>query len=168
MTDSKADRRHLVRAIADTVAAAAVAAWVGGHVALGAFGARIAFRDLPRPEAAQTMTTIFRSFDGLADVAIVLLAVAVLARVAVLGGDALRGAHLVFLAASVALVVVGTVGAVWVHPSIERMFRAGDTGSEAFVAAHTLSERLAHLEGPLALLVFGGLAFRRPRREEQG
>src|SRR5260370_42392172 len=66
---------------ADPAAALAVVAWVGGHAALGAFAARILFRDLPRPLAAETMTTIFRSFDGLIAVALVVLSASALVRV---------------------------------------------------------------------------------------
>src|SRR5262249_2357502 len=67
-------------ALADPLAALALVAWVGGHAALGAFAARILFRDLPRPIAAPAMTTIFRSFDQLILAALGVLALATLVR----------------------------------------------------------------------------------------
>ena len=70
-------------AVCDALIALVLVAWVGGHAALGAFAARIVFRDLPRPLAATTMSTIFSSFDNLIGVmAAILLAAAAASEIA--------------------------------------------------------------------------------------
>jgi hypothetical protein len=151
--------RAAVAAVAETVAALAVAAWVGGMVALGAFVARIVFRDLPRALAAPTMSTIFRSFDQLIVVALVLLALAALARLWALG---LRGrADRIALAAVAALLVLGVLDVGFVHPAIARMFDAGRTLEPQFRALHSLSSRAANLEVLVAALLLGAFAFAR-------
>ena len=154
--------RAAVRVACDTISAAAIAAWVGGHVALGAYAARIAFRDLPRDLASTTMTTVFGSFDTLARVALALLLLCVVSRVVALGRAALRGADFVLLAAACALLAVGAAGIFYAHPAIERMFHEGNTLSPAFAAMHKLSEKLGHLEALSAVIFFGALAA--PRR----
>jgi hypothetical protein len=154
-------RRSTLLSIADTVAIGATAAWVGGHAALGAFAARIAFRDLPRADAAATMTTVFRSFDGLVVVALALIAVATAARLAVVGRASLKGAPFVAALAAAALLAVGLAGIAWVHPEIERLFHEGATVGPHFAAMHKMSERLGHLEVGFALLLFGSLSWRR-------
>jgi hypothetical protein len=150
--------RARAAAVAETVAVAAVAAWVGGHAALGAFAARILFRDLPRETAATAMTTVFRSFDGVILFGIAALAVATAARLWALGAG--RGQFVATLAA-VGLLAVGTAELAWVHPAIERMFHEGATLSPAFAGLHRLSERLGHAEVLLAVTLFGAFAWRR-------
>jgi hypothetical protein len=152
-------QRGVVAGVAETAAAAAIAAWVGGIAALGAYAARIVFRDLPRGVAAPTMSTIFRSFDGLVVGCIVVLAAAVIARLFAVG---LRGrADRIALAAATALIVLGALDVGYVHPAIERMFLAGRTLEPAFAALHKLSSRSANLEIVCAVLVLGGHAFAR-------
>lgn len=155
--------RARLLSVADTVGSAAIAAWVGGHAALGAYAARIVFRDLERPLAATTMTTIFRSFDTLIVVAMVALGVALVVRAVALGADVTRGANLVALVAALALLAAGVAAETWIHPAIERMFREGDTLSPAFAAMHKASSRLADLEVAAAIAWFGALAWRPAR-----
>jgi hypothetical protein len=146
-------------ALAETLQSAAVLAWVGGHAALGAFAARIVFRDLPRALAAPTMTTIFRSFDRLIVGALLVLALATAMRTAALGFG--RGAHIVAFGAALGLLVLGAFELAYVHPQIEAMFRAGRTLEPAFARLHRISERCGHLEVVLAMLLFAGQAFAR-------
>jgi hypothetical protein len=148
-----------VAAIAETTSAVCVAAWVGGTAALGAFAARIAFRDLPREMAAPTMSTIFRSFDGLVVACIVLLAIATIARLYAVG---VRGrADRIALVGAAALIVLGALDVGWIHPQIERMFLDGRTLEPAFAALHKLSSRSANLEIVCAIALLGGHAFGR-------
>ena len=149
-------------ALCETLAALATVAWVGGTFALGAYTARIVFRDLPRALAAPTMSTIFRSFDGVVVACVVLLALAVGGRLVAVG---LRDrADRIALVAGTALVVLGALDVGWVHPSIERMFREGRTLEPAFAALHQLSTRSANLEAICAILLLGAHAFGRIRR----
>lgn len=155
------ETRPVLAWLGEVITLAAVTAWVGGHAALGAFAARIAFRDLDRGVASTLMTTVFQSFDGLAVWALVALGLATVLRAAALGREAWRGFGFVSLATAAALLAVGVLGISWVHPRIEEMFRLGATLDPRFGALHRLSERLGHLEVLLAMLLFGSLAWRR-------
>ena len=147
--------------LVETVTAVALAAWVGGLVALGAFAARIAFRDLPRDLAAPTMSTIFRSFDGVVVACVVIVAVCTGLRLVLVG---LRGrADRIALVSGTALTLLGALDVGWVHPSIERMFLEGRTLEPAFAALHTLSSRSANLEAICAILLLGAHAWARSR-----
>jgi hypothetical protein len=151
--------RERIAAVAETVAALAVVAWVGGMVALGAFTARIVFRDLPRALAAPTMSTIFRSFDGLIVAALVLLGASAATRLWALG---LRGrADRIALAAAGALLALGILDVGFVHPAIARMFDAGRTLEPQFRALHQLSSRAVNLEVLVSALLLGAYAFAR-------
>ncbi|HEY2744986.1 MAG TPA: DUF4149 domain-containing protein [Polyangia bacterium] len=150
-----------VAALAETLTALAAGAWVGGMFALGAFSARIVFRDLPRALAAPTMSTIFRSFDGVVVACVIAVAVATGVRLLAIG---VRGrADRIALVGSSALVVLGLLDVGYVHPGIERMFREGRTLEPAFQALHTLSSRSANLEAICAILVIGAHALARRR-----
>ena len=152
-------KRSTVAALAETLTALAVAAWVGGTAALGAFAARIVFRDLPRGLAAPTMNSIFRSFDAVAVAGVVAIAVATGVRFIAVG---VRGrADRLALVAAAALVILGALDVAWVHPQIERLFREGRTLEPAFAALHKLSSRSANLEILCAVLVVGAHAFAR-------
>jgi len=159
--------RARVAAACETISAIAVAAWVGGHAALGAFGARILFRDLPRDVAAATMTTVFRSFDSLILVAAIAVAVATLARAWAVGvfsrGTRIERADAIATFAAVALVAVALVELGWAHPAIERLYRAGASASVEFASLHRASERLGHAEAALGAVLFGSFAWRRAR-----
>lgn len=150
--------------LAEAVAALAVAAWVGGVASLGAFAARIAFRDLPRAQAATLMNTVFRSFDRFAAVALAVFALASLVRALSLGERAWRGAGLVATVASVLLIAVGLCGVLWVHPAITAMFHADETLTPRFAAMHHLSERIGHAEALLTALLYGAYAWSHRRR----
>src|SRR5262245_54478210 len=126
---------------ADAIMTLAVMAWVGGHAALGAFAARIVFRELPREQAAPTMTAVFRSFDKL-----MLAAVVVVAACAIVRALAVRTEGWPILAVAVGLVALGAFELAYVHPAIETMFREGRTLEPQFAALHKLSERCGHLE----------------------
>lgn len=145
--------------LVETVTAVALAAWVGGLVALGAFAARIVFRDLPRDLAAPTMSTIFRSFDGVVVACVVIVAVGTGLRLMALG---VRGrSDRIALVAGTALTILGCLDVGYVHPAIERMFREGRTLEPAFAALHKLSSRSANLEAICAILVLGAFAWSR-------
>jgi putative copper export protein len=146
-------------ALAETLAALAVAAWVGGMFALGAFSARIVFRDLPRDLAAPTMSAIFRSFDGVVVACVVLVALATGVRLIVLGVRS--RADRIALVAGTALCVLGLIDIGYVHPTIEHMFLEGRTLEPAFQALHKLSSRSANLEAICAILMVGAHAFSR-------
>jgi hypothetical protein len=158
-------KRSTVAALAETLMALAVVAWVGGTVALGAYTARILFRDLPRGLAAPTMSTIFRSFDSVIIVALALVAATVLVRFVAVG---IRGrADRIALGAACALVVLGLLDVSYIHPTIEHMFLEGRSLEPAFAALHKLSSRSANLEVLCAVLLLGGLAFARRPAEVQ-
>jgi hypothetical protein len=157
-------------AIAETLTALALMAWIGGTVALGAFTARIVFRDLPRSLAAPTMSTIFASFDLVIVVALCILAAAAVARFIAVG---LRGrADRIALAATVALLLLGALDVGYVHPRIHALFEAGRTLEPQFAALHKLSTRSANLEIIVAALLLGAQAFARraaaPSPQAQG
>jgi Domain of unknown function (DUF4149) len=154
-------KRSTVAGLAEAFCAIALVAWIGGVFALGAFGARIVFRDLPRDLAAPTMSTIFRSFDGVVVACVVVVALAVGLRLIAVG---LRDrADRIALVAGAALVVLGCLDVGYVHPGIERMFLQGRTLEPAFAALHTLSSRSANLEAICAILVLGAHALGRRR-----
>jgi putative copper export protein len=143
----------------DTLTALALVAWVGGIFALGAFAARIVFRDLPRELAAPTMSTIFRSFDGVVVACVVIVAVTTGIRLIVVG---LRSRpDRIALVAGTALTILGALDVGYVHPGIERMFLEGRTLEPAFAALHQLSSRSANLEAICAILILGALAWSR-------
>ena len=145
-------------AIADAITTLALVAWVGGHAALGAFAARVVFRELPREVAAPTMTAVFRSFDRLMLVALVVVALATVARL-----WAVRLAGWPALVALGGLCAVGAFELTYVHPSIETLFREGRTLEPAFLALHKLSERCAHLEVALTALYVAAQAWSRAK-----
>ncbi len=154
--------RERLAALCETLTALAVTAWIGGMFALGAYTARIVFRDLPRGLAAPTMSTIFRSFDAVVIACVVVVALTVGGRLVALG---LRGrADRIALVAGTALVLLGALDVAWVHPTINRMFLEGRTLEPAFAALHKLSSRSANLEAICAMLVLGAHAFARSRR----
>lgn len=145
--------------LVDTLTALALVAWVGGTFALGAFAARIAFRDLPRDLAAPTMSTIFRSFDGVVVACVVVVAVTTGLRLVAAG---LRGRpDRIALVAGTALTLLGAIDVGYVHPGIERMFLQGRTLEPAFAALHQLSSRSANLEAICAILILGAHAWSR-------
>ncbi len=149
-------------AIAEILAALSLTAWVGGHAALGAFAARIIFRDLPREMAAPTMTTVFRSFDSLLAVCLVILALSVLVRALAFHRASIdRFAALV----GILLIAIGVYEITSIHPAIEEMFRAGRTLEPAFARLHKLSERCGHLEVIFTALLFSAHAWSRKRTE---
>ncbi len=149
-------------AIVDAVIALALVAWVGGHAALGAFAARIVFRDLPRPLAASTMSTIFSSFDTLVGVAAAIVLGAVLARLVALRGCSMR-ADLVVTVAGLFIVGIGGFEVGWLNGQIVDMFHAGRTLEPAFRSLHDLSERCGHMEVILSALILGGQSWSRLR-----
>jgi hypothetical protein len=155
-------RPAFVAAIADTIAGVALVAWVGGHVALGAFAARIAFRDLPRPMASSTMTTIFRDFDQKMIVpAMLVLVIATLARVLAVGMT--NRADRIAVGAALALLALGGFELAYVHPQIEQLFLAGRTLEPVFASLHKLSARCANVECLLVVAILGAQAFARRR-----
>jgi len=144
--------RRSIGVAADALASLALVAWVGGHAALGAFAARILFRDLPRATAASAMTTVFREFDTLIWGAIAIVIVAAAARIGTLG---LRTrADRVAAGALAAIAALGCFEVAWVHLHIEEMFRAGRTLEPAFASLHALSARCANVEIALAAVFF--------------
>jgi hypothetical protein len=152
-------KRATAAAVAEVATALALVAWVGGTAALGAFAARIVFRDLPRALAAPTMSAIFRSFDGLIVGALIVLAAAAIVRLYAVG---IRGrADRVALAATAALLVLGLIDVGFVHPRIDAMFREGRTLEPQFAALHQVSTRSANLEILVAALLLGAHAFAR-------
>ena len=143
----------------ETAMTAALVAWIGGMFALGAFTARILFRDLPREAAAPAMSTIFRSFDGVVVACVVVVALATGLRLMAVG---LRHRpDRIALVAGTALTLLGALDVGWIHPSIARMFTEGRTLDPAFHALHTLSSRSANLEAICAILVLGAYAWSR-------
>jgi hypothetical protein len=147
-------------AVCDTLTALALVAWVGGHAALGAFAARIVFRDLPRPMAASTMSTVFTSFDSLIGVAACIVLAATLTRSMALRGVATRADWLVTAAAGF-LICIGLFEVTWLNRQIVEMFHAGRTLEPSFAALHKISERCGHLEVVLTACILGGQAWPR-------
>jgi hypothetical protein len=149
-------------AVCDTLIALALVAWVGGHASLGSFAARIVFRDLPRAQAAPTMSAIFSSFDTLMGVMAAIVFAAALARFVALRGVAARADNVVFIAAMF-LVATGAFEVAYVHRQIVAMFEAGRTLEPAFASLHKLSERCAHLEVVLTAVILGAQSWGRSR-----
>jgi hypothetical protein len=143
--------RARVSAAIDVLVGFALVAWVGGHAALGAFGARIAFQELPRVDAARTMTRVFHEFDRLVLVGALLIGVLGLVGLAV---RPRRLASSVRTGLELGLCVLGLVEVFHVHAVIEGLFAAGETLGPAFRAAHRLSEKCAHGEVVLCLAWF--------------
>jgi uncharacterized membrane protein len=140
-----------LRSMLDAISGLALVAWVGGHAALGAFGARVAFQELPRELAARTMTRVFREFDHLMWVAIVVVGASALIGV-VLRGGTFRSQ--VRLGVELGLCALGLFEVLHVHPAIEAQYHAGRTLEPAFAALHRLSERCAHGEVLLLVVIF--------------
>ncbi len=160
MSDTGAPTRRWMPLV-ETLTSAALVLWVGGMVALGAFAARIVFRDLPRDLAAPTMSTIFRSFDGVIVACVVVVAVGTGLRLLAYG---LRHRpDRIALVAGTALTILGAIDIGYTHPEIARMFREGRTLEPAFAALHKLSSRSANLEAICAILVLGAFAWSRKR-----
>jgi len=138
-------------AIADVLGALSLVAWIGGHEALGAFAARIAFQELPRPLAAQMMTRVFHEFG----VVVIFPAIAALLVAALLGVWArpARLASQLRLGLELGLCALGVFELGYVHPAIEGLYAAGRTLEPAFAAMHRLSERCGHAELLLALAI---------------
>lgn len=153
----------IVAAIADVLSGLALVAWVGGHAALGAFAARIAFRSLDRGDAARTMTQVFHEFDRLILAAIAILA---LSAVAGVGARGFATRSQVRLGLELGLCALGLFEVFHVHPAIEAMFAAGRTLEPAFQSLHRLSERCAHGEVLLVLALFSLRAWPAPSPED--
>jgi putative copper export protein len=143
----------------DTLTALALVAWVGGMFALGAFAAKILFRELPLDSAAPTMNMIFRSFDGVIVGCVVVVAVTTGLRLVAAG---LRSRpDRIALVAGTAMTILGALDVGYVHPSITQMFREGRTQEPAFAALHQLSRRSFDLEAICAILILGALFWSR-------
>jgi hypothetical protein len=152
--------RGRVGVFADVASLMAMVAWVGGHAALGAFAARIAFRSLPRPLAAQTMTQVFHEFDLVIAAAIGVLLISAVLGVWARGGST---ASQVRLGLELGLCALGVFELADVHPRIESLYDAGRTLEPAFAAVHRLSERCAH--GEVLLVLLAAVARAWPVRE---
>ncbi len=143
--------RARLSAAVDVLAALVLVAWVGGHAALGAFGARIVFQELPRGDAARTMTRVFHEFDRLILVGIVVLLVCAVLGLLLRGGQTLSQVR---FGLELGLCALGLFEVFHVHALIESMFVAGRTLEPAFQAAHRLSERCVHGEVLLVIACF--------------
>lgn len=140
----------MLGAASDALSALALIAWVGGQAALGAFAARIAFQELARPDAARTMNRVFHEFDRVIEVAIVVLLASAI--VGVLARP--RGTRSqIRLGLELGLCALGAFEVLYVHHAIGVMFAAGRTLEPAFRAVHTLSEKCAHAEALLVLVL---------------
>lgn len=105
------------------VATLAIALWLGGLLALGAFAAPTVFGLLPREEAGKVMGPIFVKFDRFVLVAIGVFALSELIRVACDGGKgALKQAR---LGISVILIALALISSLWLTPGINELFLAG-------------------------------------------
>jgi Domain of unknown function (DUF4149) len=138
-----------------TIALVAIGLWMGGMVALGAIAAPVVFHTVPAPTSADAMTIVFRRFDKLAIVCVVLVLVveAALARQGPLTKVDLGRAFLAVIAAGCAI----TVG-LFVSPKIEALHRGGairGLGPDglALESFHRTAERLGTLELVIALLL---------------
>lgn len=108
---------------AEVVATLAVALWLGGMLALGAFAAPEVFGQLPRESAGSVMGAIFAKFDSLVLVIAGVLVVAEAVRVLVEGVAGKLG--LARLVATGLLIALALLSALWLGPSINDMFEAG-------------------------------------------
>lgn len=142
-----------LRITSDVLLSLALAAWVGGRAALGAFAARVVFRTLPRELAAPTMNRIFRDFDY-----VIAAALGVLALGLVLRFLAVRFATPIVWLCGGALLALGLFAVLYVNPQISALFTAGRSLDPSFQTLHRISERSAHLELLCSLGLFYGLA----------
>lgn len=143
----------------EAVLALALAVWLGGMIALGAFTAPLVFgadAGLPRPQAAALMTSIFRRFDGV----VIVLAGITLLMSGLRAWDLGLRRLVSKLRLGVALILVagGAVSALWVSPKIEAFLHAGvrrGVGPEgaSLDRWHHLAEQLGKGEVALAALL---------------
>lgn len=109
--------------IAEVTATLAVALWLGGMLALGAFAAPEVFGQLERPVAGSVMGTIFANFDRMVLVLIAVLVVSEAARVLLEGVRGRLG--LARLCAAAVLAGLALISALYIGPRINEMFHAG-------------------------------------------
>ena len=139
-----------IAVIAEVIATLAVALWLGGMLALGAFAAPEVFGQLPRETAGSVMGAIFGKFDSLVLVVAGLLLVAEAVRLVLEGTRGKLG--LARLAVAGALVVLALLSALWLGPAINDLFEAGvrrgvgDDGADM--------DRLHHLAELLGKVAF--------------
>jgi len=158
-----------------SVAAAAVAIWIGGKVALGAVAAPAVFGIVPAPWSGDAMTVVFRRFDGIAlGCAVVVVACELVfvlglrgrdrasAKPAVAPADGARVVCVLGAAACAAFVALS------VSPRIEALHRmgalrgVGELGRE-LERAHHLAVRSGYVE-IVALLAYLVLMNAEPSR----
>ena len=109
--------------IAEVVSTLAVALWLGGMLALGAFAAPEVFAQLSREVAGSVMGAIFAKFDRmvLALVGVLLVSEGVRAFV-----EGVRGKlQLARLGTMLVLVGLALTSALWLGPSINELFEQG-------------------------------------------
>ena len=144
-------RSAVVALAAEVIATLAVALWLGGILALGAFAAPEVFGQLPRETAGSVMGTIFAKFDRLVLVVAGVLVFAEAVRVLTEGVPGRLGLARLIMAG--ALVALALTSALWLGPSINEMFEngirrgVGDAGAEMDRLHH-----LAELLGKVAFL----------------
>jgi hypothetical protein len=116
-------RRARLSAAFETAAMLALALWLGGVVALGAFAAPTVFGALEGATAGAVMGAIFAKFER---AAVVLMGVFLVAEVArgMLGGERGRLARVRSVAA-VVVVCLALLEALWLGPSINELFHEG-------------------------------------------
>jgi hypothetical protein len=153
--------RPRLGAVAETVATLAVLVWIGGVISLNSFTGHTLFHELPRAQAAATMSSIFVAFDSLILYAVALLAVAAVTRWWALG--LATRADRIALAAAAALILLGVLDIGYIHREINALYAADRTLEPHFSALHTTSRRSIHLEMLSTVLMLGGFAFARRR-----
>lgn len=120
---AKSRRLAHVGVAVEVVATLAVALWLGGMLALGAFAAPEVFGQLEREVAGPVMGAIFAKFDRLVLVLVAVLGVCEGIR-ALLEG--VRGKLAIArLVTAVALIGLALTSALWLGPSINELFEQG-------------------------------------------
>ena len=115
--------RTMIASAAEVVATVAIALWLGGVLALGAFAAPVVFQSLELDTAGAVMGTIFARFDRLVVAVAVIIIASEVVRVACEGarGTIARAR----LAIAAVLVGLALVSSLWLGPQINKLFEAG-------------------------------------------
>lgn len=135
-----------------------LALMIGGMLALGAFTAPVLFKTMARPEAGEAMTVIFRRYDIVLLVSVLLVLAGEALRVWAQGGMPVLGLWSGVRYGVLTLLVACTLfSTLKINAQIESAQKAGIAATASveevrkFNKVHTLSEKLYKLQLYLAL-----------------
>lgn len=135
-----------------------LALMIGGMLALGAFTAPVLFRAMPRPEAGEAMTLIFRRYDSVLLVGLGLVVLGEVLRLLSAGLPTLTPVIGIRFGVMALLVGMMLYSILTVNPQIEAMQKAGVTHGateegKRFSETHQMSEKLYKIELAVAVVL---------------